>query len=194
MIDPNETWTVTVDADLQPLQSELFKAQNYGAAFARSLSGAFESVAFKGKSLGDAIRGIGLSLSKMAFSAAFKPLEQGLASLVNTALSGGLGAFTGGGVAPLPIPFAKGGVIASPVAFPLSGGRSGLAGEAGAEAILPLARGADGRLGVRADGGAGSGVAVTFNITTADADSFRRSETQIAALLARAVGQGQRNL
>jgi hypothetical protein len=47
---------------------------------------------------------------------------------------------------------------------------------------------------VRADGGAGGGVAVTFNITTADADSFRRSETQIAALLARAVGQGQRNL
>ena len=33
-----------------------------------------------------------------------------------------------------------------------------------------------------------------FHVTTPDADSFRRSETQIAALLARAVGHGQRNL
>jgi hypothetical protein len=35
---------------------------------------------------------------------------------------------------------------------------------------------------------------VTVNIATPDADSFRRSETQLAALLARAVAQGQRNL
>jgi phage-related minor tail protein len=83
-------------------------------------------------------------------------------------------------------------VIASPIAFPLGGGRVGIAGERGAEAILPLARGADGRLGVRAEGSAG--ISVTFNVSTPDADSFRRSETQIAAMLARAVAQGQRNL
>ena len=47
-------------------------------------------------------------------------------------------------------------------------------------------------LGVRASGGAG--VNVTFNVATPDVDSFQRSETQIAALLARAVAQGQRNL
>jgi hypothetical protein len=39
-----------------------------------------------------------------------------------------------------------------------------------------------------------SGISVTFNIATPDAESFRRSETQIAAMLARAVGQGHRNL
>ena len=38
------------------------------------------------------------------------------------------------------------------------------------------------------------GISVTFNVSTPDADSFRRSETQIAALLARAVGHGNRNL
>ena len=40
----------------------------------------------------------------------------------------------------------------------------------------------------------GGAINVTFNVTTPDADSFRRSETQFAALLARAVAQGQRNL
>ena len=44
-------------------------------------------------------------------------------------------------------PFAKGGVIAAPGYFPMGGGL-GLAGEAGPEAIMPLARGSDGRLGV----------------------------------------------
>ena len=103
-------------------------------------------------------------------------------------------AFAKGGVlgSPLPVPFAQGGVISSPIAFPLDGNRLGIAGERGAEAILPLARGPDGSLGVRAN--AGGAVSITFNVSTPDADSFRRSETQIAALLARAVGQGQRNL
>ena len=72
-------------------------------------------------------------------------------------------------------------MISSPIAFPLGGTRLGLAGEAGPEAILPLSRGSDGRLGVRAERG-GSGVNVTFNVTTPDAESFRRSEGQIAAM------------
>jgi phage-related minor tail protein len=69
----------------------------------------------------------------------------------------------------------------------------GIAGEAGSEAILPLKRGADGKLGVSAGSGTGP-VSITFNVTTPDAESFRRTETQIGAMLARAVGQGQRNL
>ncbi len=87
------------------------------------------------------------------------------------------------------MPFASGGIIPSPIAFPLAGGRIGLAGERGAEAIMPLSRGADGRLGVAVRGG--GGVNVTFNVTTPDAESFRRSETQVAAMLARAVSLGQ---
>jgi phage-related minor tail protein len=68
----------------------------------------------------------------------------------------------------------------------------GIAGERGAEAILPLSRGPDGRLGVAAPRGAAS-MQITFNIATPDADSFRRSETQIAAMVARATALGQRN-
>ena len=55
------------------------------------------------------------------------------------------------------IPFATGGVIGGPTTFPMAGGRTGLMGEAGPEAIMPLRRGPDGRLGVE---GAGSGVTV----------------------------------
>lgn len=52
------------------------------------------------------------------------------------------------------VPFAEGGVVTSPQLFPLRGGRWGLRGEAGPEAVLPLER-RGGILGVRASGGGG---------------------------------------
>jgi phage-related minor tail protein len=64
-------------------------------------------------------------------------------------------------------------------------------GEAGPEAILPLSRGADGRLGVRAQ--AGGAVSVVMNVTTPDVEGFRRSQGQIAAQLGRVIGRGARN-
>jgi phage-related minor tail protein len=53
-------------------------------------------------------------------------------------------AFSGGNV----IPFASGGVVGSPTYFGMGGGQTGLMGEAGPEAIMPLKRGPDGKLGV----------------------------------------------
>jgi hypothetical protein len=57
------------------------------------------------------------------------------------------------------VPFATGGILSGPTMFPLNGGKTGLAGEAGPEGILPLSRGKSGRLGVDA-----SGMGVTVNI------------------------------
>jgi lambda family phage tail tape measure protein len=131
----------------------------------------------------------------MVLSAAMKPLDQAVGSLLGNIFAGGMGfGFAKGGVLQrgTPIPFAKGGVIASPVAFPLTGGRTGLAGERGPEAIMPLMRTADGRLGVAAAGTAAP--SITINIATPDVESFARSETQIAALVARALGRAERNL
>ena len=199
MTEPLDTWTVTIDANTEPLQKELAAAAGFGRQFSRSLTTAFSGVALQGKDLGQVFNTLALSLSRMTLQAAFKPFEQAVGGLFANLLTGGASAgafaFANGGVIQrgMPVPFAAGGVISSPVAFPLNSGAMGVAGERGAEAILPLARGPDGRLGVKA-GGAGGGVAVTFNVTTPDADSFRRTEQQLAAMLARAVGHGQRNL
>lgn len=196
MNTPVETWTVAIEADTAPLQQELSNATRYGRQFGTALTNAFTGIAVKGRSLSDTIDTLALSLSRIALSAAFKPLEQGLGQAFSGLLSGGGGmAFANGGVfqGGLPVPFASGGVIASPIAFPLGGNKTGIAGERGAEAIMPLARGPDGRLGVKAENG-GGGSTIVFNVTTPDAESFRRSQTQVAAMLARTVQLGQRNL
>lgn len=59
--------------------------------------------------------------------------------------------------------FAKGGIVGSPTFFGMKSGL-GLMGEAGPEAIMPLRRGADGKLGVAA-GRDGGGAAVTVQVT-----------------------------
>jgi phage-related minor tail protein len=187
------TLTVTIDADTRLLEAQLADVAKAGARFSRALSQSFVDLAIRGKSFGEVLRSLALRLSEITLKAAFKPFTDAIGASLAGAIGGGL-AFARGGVVHqgLPVPFAQGGVIASPIAFPLAGNRIGLAGERGAEAILPLARGPDGRLGVRAE--AAGAVNVTFHVSTLDVESFRRSETQLAALLARAVAMGQRNL
>lgn len=68
-------------------------------------------------------------------------------------------AFNNGNV----IPFAKGGVVTKPTVFPMANGGTGLMGEAGAEAVMPLRRMSNGRLGVEASNGNDS-KAVQVNI------------------------------
>lgn len=188
-----EKW-VYVKGDTSHLEKSLFNAEHMGKRFSSNLLSAFDAVALKGKSLSDTFKSLAMSLSNMVLKAAFAPLQQGIASSV-TGLLRGLVPFANGGVlkSGTPVPFANGGVISSPIAFPLAGGRTGIAGEAGAEAIMPLARGTDGRLGVVARGG-GGGPAITINISTPDVEGFNRSQTQVAAMIARAAALGQRNL
>jgi lambda family phage tail tape measure protein len=62
--------------------------------------------------------------------------------------------------------FANGDILTNSKMFPMAGGKMGLAGEAGPEAIMPLARGADGKLGVRTQGGSDGGINIgTINVT-----------------------------
>lgn len=81
------------------------------------------------------------------------------------------GVFSNGNV----VPFANGGVVGGPTYFPMSGGRTGLMGEAGPEAIMPLKRGKNGKLGVEASGqGDNITISQTFNFAANGDESVKR--------------------
>ena len=73
--------------------------------------------------------------------------------------------------------YAYGGVVNKPTLFPMANGM-GLMGEAGAEAILPLSRGSDGKLGVKSQGG---GTNIVVNVD-ASGSSVEGDETEGRAL------------
>ncbi|MEA5161693.1 phage tail tape measure protein [Cereibacter johrii] len=156
---------------------------------------AFDGVLFDGMKLSDAMQGLAQSISRTVYSVAMKPVQDAVSGFLTSGLNsilGGLmpfargGAFSQGRV----MPFARGGVVAGATPFAMRGA-TGLMGEAGPEAILPLARGADGRLGVQAGGG--RAVQVVMNVATPDVQGFERSRGQIAAQVSRMLARGQRN-
>ena len=163
--------------------------------FARAMTQAFSASVTGGKQFDDLLKSLALRISDLAVRLAFKPLEKSLTSGITSLLSGLTGV---GGSASAKVegasgaikPFAAGGVIGTPSYFPLVGGGVGLAGEAGPEAIMPLRRGPDGRLGVAGSGGN----TINVQIATPDLDNFRRSESYITGQIARAVARGQRSL
>lgn len=172
--------------DLQSTKILLDQINASGERASRTLLNGFGAAATSGRSFNQTLSTIAQSLARLALREGTRALTQGLVSSLGGAFSD---AFGGQSVTP----FAQGGVIASPAYFN-NGASMGLMGERGAEAVMPLARGADGRLGVVAPGAAARPVAVTVNIAAQDVDSFQRSEAQIASALARAVARGQRNL
>ena len=70
--------------------------------------------------------------------------------------------------------FAIGGVVNRATRFGMTNGRRGVMGEAGPEAILPLRRGADGKLGVAMNGGDGVVIHQSFNFSANGDDSVKR--------------------
>ncbi len=74
------------------------------------------------------------------------------------------------------VPYAYGGIVNKPTLFPMANGM-GLMGEAGAEAIMPLRRHSNGKLGVEASGGMGNVVVnVDASGTAAQGDNSRSKE------------------
>ena len=169
------------------LRNEMQDLSKLADSFGTKLVGAFASAIIHGKSLSDVMKGLVLSLSQSALTAALKPLGNLVGGLFSNLFASAKGNVVSAGQI---MPFASGGIVNSPVLFPMRGG-TGLMGEAGPEAIMPLARGSDGKLGVR---GGGGGTNVTINISTPDVQSFRQSQSQIAAMMSRAVSRGQRNM
>lgn len=141
------------------------QAQQAGQAMSRTIVGGLKDVIFGTKDAGDAFRDMALSIIEQLMDIMiFQPLMNNLTTGLAGAMGGGMGgggglfgglfgaangaAFSGGNV----VPFANGGVVTGPALFGMSGNQTGLMGEAGPEAILPLTRGANGKLGVEASG------------------------------------------
>lgn len=115
-----------------------------------------------------------------------KLIEMSFVTPVLNALTGGVGgslfslfgfkdgaAFNNGNV----IPFAKGGVVNKPTIFPMANGGTGLMGEAGAEAVMPLRRMSNGRLGVEAENNNGKAVNVNiYNQSGASVETRKRDD------------------
>ena len=168
---------------------------NLERGFSGGLRKAFDGLIFDGMKLSEALNTVATAMINTTYNAAMKPITDHLGGLlaggVNSLMAGVLpfangASFSQGRV----MPFAKGGVVSGPATFAMRGG-TGLMGEAGPEAIMPLSRGADGRLGVRAQGG--GSVNITMNVSTPDVQGFQRSQGQISAQMARVLGRGQRN-
>lgn len=162
----------------------------------RGLRKAFDGVVLDGMKASDALRTVAQAMVETTYNAAVKPVTDHFGGVLADGIGAatrGLFAFEKGGsfAQGRVMPFAKGGVVSGPTTFPMRGA-TGLMGEAGPEAIMPLSRGADGSLGVRMQGG-GRPVNVVMNVQTPDVQGFQRSQSQIASQLSRALMRGNRN-
>ncbi|MYM54155.1 phage tail tape measure protein [Rhodobacteraceae bacterium GS-10] len=186
------------EAELRRVSSAFGETALDAAALERGMSRglrrAIDGVVLDGMNLSGALRTVAQSMVDATYSAAVRPVTDHFGSLlaqgVGSVVSGLFGFEKGGSFAQGRVmPFANGGVVSGPTVFPMRGG-TGLMGEAGPEAIMPLTRGADGKLGVQARGG--GNVTVVMNIKTPDVQGFERSQSQIAARMSRALSRGQR--
>ena len=82
--------------------------------------------------------------------------------------------------------YAYGGIVNRPTLFPMKNGM-GLMGEAGAEAILPLRRGANGKLGVQSSGGGSTVINVSVDASGSEVSGNTNEGNQLGNIIAVAI-------
>jgi len=186
----SETLTVDIGADLSNLTDKLGLAArdvnqfasgpvaNASRAMTTAFDGAFSGLA---KSIASAARTGSLSMRDMVNSiladiarlAIKRAIVQPLENLVSSAISSVIGATAGRAI---------GGPVAPGAAY--------VVGEKGPELFVPAGGGEI----VPGPWSARGGAQIVFNVQATDAKSFLKSESQVAAMLTRALARGQRNL
>jgi len=211
---------------LEEYRKVLFKAETTLAnsnkvvnGFGDALTNAFTGAMLAGKSFGQVMQGLATDIQATIVKImVIEPLIRQLKlSMVNSGFFAGsdYNAATPGFIGPpVPsangnifngpvgggsnvIPFAKGGVLNSAKYFPMSNG-TGLAGEAGPEAIMPLKRDAQGKLGVAGGGGSSTQVNI-FNESGGQVETQKRRDSggmevidiYIKKAVAEGIAQGQ---
>ena len=110
-----------------------------------------------------------------------------------TTIPGGVGAMAANGLAVARngiVPYAKGGLVTKPTLFQYRQGgvgNYGLMGEAGTEAIMPLRRGANGKLGVEASGGGVSNVVVNVDASGSNVQGDQSNAKALGSAIGAAV-------
>jgi len=169
---------------LQQQQKALEDARKKQEELAKELSGyfgdAFLSIVDGTKSVKDAFSDMARHIIRRLYEIlVVEQMVQSIAGAIKPAMPTGAPSsssangniFSRGSV----VPFANGGVVGGPTYFPMFGGRTGLMGEAGPEAIMPLKRGKNGKLGVETSGQADNIVInQTFSFAANGDESVKR--------------------
>lgn len=184
---------IETNAQLKQTSDAMEIFENISLRVENAITNMFMSIITGAEEAEDAFKRLALSISEMVLQ---QIIAQQIVAPIVGAIGGAINPGAGAGAAATPAQsrlgnvfdngmmmqrYAYGGIVNRPVEFPMSDGRRGLMGEAGPEAILPLQRDSGGRLGVIAASGGGEQKTVNVNmvVNTPDADSFRRSRTQI---------------
>ena len=170
-----------INKDVLKATKEIEKEQKkFADGIANSFGDAFTSMVDGTKSVKDAFRDMARDIISQLYQVlVVEQMVQSISGAIQGAMGGGMSS-----PAPQIRPFADGGVVNSPTTFPMSGGRTGLMGEAGPEAIMPLKRGANGKLGVQMEGGGATTVVQNFNFSANGDDSVKRIIAQAAPKIA----------
>jgi len=161
--------------------------KDVGKTMSQSFGDALMSVVDGSKSAADAFKDMARQILKQAFDMlVVKPIMDSIMGFFGGSQISGpsFGMGSRANFAPPPRPFADGGVVNGPTVFPMANG-TGLMGEAGPEAIMPLKRGKNGKLGVQSEGGQGNvTVENHFHIAANGDESVKRIIQQEAPKIA----------
>lgn len=150
---------VRVEEEIEKVQKVTKETSSVMREMGATFTSSFEDAIISGGKFSDVLKGLledieRILLRKLVLEPLFNSIFDGMGSFFG-------GANTGGAVSPIAhgnvlsggnfMRFANGGIFTGPTMFPMAGGRRGLAGEAGEEAIIPLQRTSAGDLGVKAD-------------------------------------------